>query len=410
MSQINTKDNIESVDYSTKAHYQTKVFQSPFYSRQKPLNHLKEWGRWADYLSPRAYTSSSMEYFACRNACAVFDLTPMTKYHISGPDALPYLNRLVTRDVGKIKPGRVGYAVWCADDGRVIDDGTIFHLHENDYRLCSQERHLDWLLTNTTGFDVAVKEETHDVAALALQGPTSCATLRNMGLEGIENMKPFGISYFPFENTQLMVSRTGFTGDLGYELWIDPQHAEALWDRLFEAGRLHGIQAMGDIALAMLRVEAGYIQAGHEFLNANATVRHSHTRSPFELGLGWLVDFKKPNFNGRRALLAEKKTGHRFNLVKLDIDGNKPAHDSYVFTSKKKFVGTVTSAAWSPSAKASIALATLDAPHGKPGEEFLVEIYYQKELKWSRVLVKARVVKDVFYDPPRRRLTPPNDH
>jgi aminomethyltransferase len=178
---------------------------------------------------------------------------------------------------------------------------------------------------------------------------------------------------------------------------------------VFEAGRLLGIQAMGDVALALLRVEAGFIQANHEFLNANATVRSSHTRSPFELGLGWLVDFGKPNFNGRKALLAEKKTGHRYNLVKLDIDGNKPACNSYVFTNGKKRVGTVTSAAWSPSAKASIALATLETPHGKPGEEFLVEIYYQKELKWSRVMARARVIEGVFYDPPRKRLTPPAD-
>ncbi|MCW8925898.1 MAG: hypothetical protein OQJ84_06550, partial [Xanthomonadales bacterium] len=215
-----------TVDYSTKAHYKTKVFPSPFYSRQEPLNHLREWGRWADYLSPRAYTCSDMEYFACRNTCAVFDLTPMTKYRISGKDALAYLDRLVTRDVGKIKPGRVGYSVWCADNGRVIDDGTIFHLGDNDYRLCSQERHLDWLMLNTVGFNVALHDETHEVAALALQGPTSCATLRRMGLEDVETMKPFDIRYFEFGNTKLMVSRTGFTGDLGYELWIDPACAE----------------------------------------------------------------------------------------------------------------------------------------------------------------------------------------
>jgi len=410
MKQISRNDQVQAFDISTKSHYLTKVFQSPFYTRQEPLNQLKEWGRWADYLSPHAYTCSAMEYFACRNACTVFDLTPMSKYRISGKDSLPYLNRLVTRDVSKIKPGRVGYCVWCADDGQVIDDGTIFHLGEDEYRLCSQERHLDWLLTNAVGFDVKVSDQTHEVAALALQGPTSCATLKKMRLEGIENMKLFDIRHFPFEGTQLMVSRTGFTGDLGYELWIDPPHAGVLWDRLFEAGQLHGIQPMGDVALQMLRVEAGFIQCRHEFMPAHATVRTGHTRSPFELGLDWLVDFKKPNFNGRKALLAQKQHGHRYNLVKLDIDGNKPARDSYVFTKNKKRVGTVTSATWSPSAKASIALASLEAPHGEPGEELLVEIYYQKELKWSRVMATARVVKDVFYDPPRKRLTPPADY
>ncbi|GMR15505.1 MAG: aminomethyltransferase family protein [Gammaproteobacteria bacterium] len=410
MSLLSKNGTIKPIDFSAKAHYRIKAFPSPFYSRQEPLNELKEWGRWADYLSPRAYYCSSMEYFAARNTCAVFDLTPMTKYRISGTDALPYLNRLVTREVGKIKPGRVGYCVWCTDAGQVIDDGTIFHIREGEYRLCSQERHLDWLLTNTMGFDVSVAEETHQVAALALQGPTSCATLREMGLAGIENMKPFGIGHFPFEDTQLMVSRTGFTGDLGYELWIEPPYAEALWDRLFEAGRLRGIQPMGDEALAMLRVEAGFIQAGHDFMPAHETVRTSHTRSPFELGLSWLVDFDKPNFNGRKALLAEQQCGHRYKLVKLDIDGNKPANDSFVYTTRKKFVGTVTSAIWSPSAKASIALASLQTPYGEPGEEFLVEIYYQKELKWSRVMARAHAVPGVFYDPPRKRLTPAADY
>ena len=212
MNQIN---KIEPIDFSTKQHYLTKAFKSPFYSRQEPMNHLKEWGRWADYLSPAAYTCAATEYFACRNTCTVFDLTPMTKYHIGGKDALPYLNRLVTRDVSKIKPGRVGYSVWCADDGQVIDDGTIFHIAEGVYRLCSQERHLDWLMTNTIGFDVLLKEETHEVAALALQGPTSCATLKRMGLEGIENLKPYSIGHFPFADTQLMISRTGLRIDLG---------------------------------------------------------------------------------------------------------------------------------------------------------------------------------------------------
>jgi aminomethyltransferase len=409
MSQINRNGKAEAIDFSAKTHYLTKAFPSPFYSRQEPLNHLKESGRWADYLCPSAYTCSAMEYFACRNACTVFDLTPMTKYHISGADALPYLNRLMTRDVSKIKQGRVGYTVWCADDGQVIDDGTIFHLGEDEYRLCSQERHLDWLLTNTVGFNVTVKEETHEVAALALQGPTSCATLKKMGFDGIDNMRLFDLRHFAFEDTELMISRTGFTGDLGYELWTDPQHAEVLWDRLFEAGHHHGIKPMGDEALQMLRIEAGFIQACHDFMPAHTTVRTGHTRSPFELGLGWLVDFKKPVFNGRRALLAQKKHGHRYNMVKLDIDGNKPARDSYVFTSNKKQVGTVTSATWSPSAKASIALASIEAPHGRPGEELLVEIYYQKGLKWSRVMAKARVVTDVFYNPPRKRQTPPAD-
>jgi aminomethyltransferase len=400
---------MRTVDFSKRNHFENAVYPSPFHSRQKQHNQMREWSRWSDYLSVPAYWCESMEYFAGRNACGVFDITPMVKHLVTGPDALPYLNRLMTRDVRKIKPGRVGYSVWCNEQGRVIDDGTIFHLKDGVYRVCSQEHQIDWFLTNTLGFDVTITEDTHDVAGLALQGPTSCAVLKKMGLGGIENLTPFGLTYFDFEGVELMVSRTGFTGDLGYELWIDPEHAEVLWDRLFEAGELHGIRAMGSNALELLRIEAGFILAGADFLPAMEAVRPTHTRSPFELGLGWLVSFDKGVFNGRAALLEEKQNGSRYHLVKLDIDGNKPASQSFVYTKDKKYAGTVTSAMWSPSAKASIALASLEAPLGNPGEEYLVEIYYQRELKWSRVMAPARVVKDVFWDPPRKRQTPPAD-
>lgn len=400
---------MRTVKFDKRDHYRNKVFPSPFHAGQQALNELQEWGRWFDYLSVPAYYCSTMEYFAGRNACGVFDLTPMVKHRISGPDALPYLNRLVTREVGKIAPGRVGYAVWCDGQGQVIDDGTVFHLDDQDYRICSQEHHIDWLLINAAGFDVQVREETHDVAALAVQGPTSCATLKHMGLTGIENIKPFGLSRFPFEGAELMVSRTGFTGDLGYELWIDPDHAEALWDRLFEAGELHGIQPMGSDALEMLRIEAGFIMAGVEFMPAMQTVRAGHTRSPFELGLSWLVDFSKPLFNGRRALLHEQQHGSRLALARLDIEDYKPARHAYVFDMKNNNIGWVTSAMWSPSAKKNIALATVAAPHGRIGEELQAEIYYQRELKWNRKMARAVVVGDAFWDPPRRRLTPPAD-
>jgi aminomethyltransferase len=400
---------MRTVQFDTRDHWHNKVYPSPFHSRQKALNELRTWSRWYDYLSVPAYFDATLEYFAARNACGVFDLTPMTKHLVSGPDALPFLNRLATRDVARIKPGRVGYSVWCTDEGRVIDDGTIFHIEPGTYRICSQEHQIDWLSINANGFDVNVAEDTHDVAALALQGPTSCAVLKRLGLAGIENLTPFGLDHFDFEGTRLMVSRTGYTGDLGYELWIDPDHAETLWDRLFAAGELHGIRPMGSQALDMARIEAGFILAGIDFMPAMQTVRSTHTRSPFELGLGWLVDFNKPLFNGRKALMTEKKKGSRYRLVKLDIEGNKPAHNAYVFDPRNRNIGWVTSAMWSPSAKKNIALATVDMPHGKPGEDMLVEIYYQRELKWSRVMAKAVVVKDPFWDPPRRRQTPPAD-
>ncbi len=334
----------------------------------------------------------------------------MTKYRITGPDSLDYLDRLVTRDMRKIKPGRVAYAVWCDDEGQVIDDGTIFHLREGEYRLCSQERHMAWLTAAAIGMDVSIVDETHDIAALAVQGPTSCSVMKSLGLAGIENLKPFGLTNFDFEGADLMVSRTGFTGDLGYELWLSTDKAVALWDALFDAGKLYGIKAMGTEALEQSRIEAGFIAAYIDFLPVNVTVRSGRSRSPFELGLEWLVDFKKSNFNGRRALAKEKRDGSTWRLVKLDIEGNKPAHHSYIFTKssgRQKNVGFITSATWSPVCKQNIAIGTVRTPHGKVGDKLFVEIYYQREMHWSRVMAEATVVDTPFWDPPRRRATPP---
>jgi len=396
---------------NTKEHFRQAVFETPFHPRTSALNIRCEWHRWKDYITADAYYDEALEYAGIRNACAVFDITPMTKHRITGPDALAFLNRLVTRNVTKIKPGRVGYTVWCNDSGHVIDDGTIFHLRAGDYRLCSQERQLDWLMRSAHGFDVKIVEETHDVAALALQGPTSCAVLKAIGCLGLEKLSPFGIAYYPFQGGELMVSRTGFTGDLGYELWIDPSRALALWDALFDKGEIHGIRPMGTHALDVARIEAGFLQAHVDFLPADQAIKLDRARSPFELDLAWLVDLEKPNFNGRRALLEEKKRGSRFRLVRLDIEGNKPAHSSYIYADRNKgeVVGTITSAQWSPSAKANIALASMHMPWGRPGDELWVDIYYRKELEWSRVMARARVVEGAFFDPPRRRATPAAD-
>jgi aminomethyltransferase len=384
--------------------------RSPFYARQAELDRLNNWHEWKGYSSADAFYVPELEYFAIRNSTAVFDLTPMTKYRISGPDALDYIDRLVTRDMRKIGPGRVAYAVWCDDEGQVIDDGTIFHLNEGEYRLCSQERHMDWLMASAIGFDVSIEDETEDIAALAVQGPTSYSVMKNLGLDGIEELKFFGLGNFDFEGTDLMVSRTGYTGDLGYELWLDPSKAEALWDALFAAGKDHGITAIGTSALEQARIEAGYLAAYEDFLPSLATVRTGRSRSPFELGLGWLVDFKKANFNGRRALAEEKRRGSTWRLVKLDVEGNKPANHSYIFAKKYgryKQVGFVTSATWSPVCKQNIAIGTVTSPYGAVGDTLWVEIYYQREMHWSRFMAKAEVVDKPFWDPKRRRVTPP---
>jgi len=267
-----------------------------------------------------------------------------------------------------------------------------------------------WLQAAAIGMDVSIVDETPEFAALAVQGPTSYSIMKKLGLDGIENLKPFGLTNFDFEGADLMVSRTGFTGDLGYEHWIPTEKAEALWDALFAAGKDYGIMAIGTSALEESRIEAGYIAAYIDFLPADVTVRPGRSRSPFELGLDWLVDFKKPNFNGRRALAEEKRCGSTWRLVKLDIDGNKPAHHSYIYAKRggrKKQVGFITSATWSPVCKQNIAIGTVRTPHGKVGDKLFVEIYYQLEMHWSRVMSEAVVVDKPFWNPPRRRATPP---
>jgi aminomethyltransferase len=387
--------------------------KSPFYPRQEKLDRLNRWHDWKGYSSAEGFFDTALEYFAIRNSTGVFDLTPMTKYRITGPDSLDFLDRLVTRDMRKIKPGRVAYAVWCDDDGQVIDDGTIFHLKEGEYRLCSQERHMAWLTAAAIGMDVSIVDETHEIASLAVQGPTSYSVLKNLGLDGIETLKPFGLTNFDFEGADLMVSRTGFTGDLGYELWLPAEKAIALWDALFAAGKDYGIRAIGTEALEESRIEAGFIAAYIDFLPAAVTVRSGRSRSPLELGLDWLVDFKKPNFNGRRALAEEKRRGSSWRLVKLDIEGNKPAHHSYIYdksAGRKKEIGFTTSATWSPVCKQNIAIGTVRTPHGKVGDTLFVEVYYQREMHWSRVMAEATVVDKPFWNPPRRRAMPPGPY
>jgi aminomethyltransferase len=383
----------------------TMMLKTPFHSRVEKLNELNAWEDWMGYTTPSAYYDVELEYFAVRSTTGVFDLTPMNKYRITGPDAEAYLNRLVTRNVSKIRLGRVGYTVWCDDAGQVMDDGTIFHLAENDYRICAYARATEWLAWSAIGFDVEVVDETHDVAALAVQGPTSCSCLQAMGLAGLEDLKPFGLTYFDFEGEQLMVSRTGFTGDLGYELWIDPAKAEALWDALFAAGKPYMIKPFGSDALNMARIETGFVQAGVDFMPAEEVVRVGRSRSPYELGLEWLVDLSKPVFNGKKALQREKENGSRYRFVILDVDGNKPADHSFIMKGDK-VVGTVTSAAWCPTAKSNVAFAQLEMPYGNIGEEFVAEIYYQRELHWSRVLAPCKVIDGPVFNPARRRQTP----
>jgi aminomethyltransferase len=358
------------------------------------------------------FSTMEQEYFAIRNATTLYDLTPMVKYRIRGVDAPRFLNRLVTRDISRLKVNRVSYCVWCNDEGQIIDDGTLFRLGENEYRLCTAEWQLDWLLGSAIGFDVQIEEVTADIAALAMQGPTSCAVLKSLGLAGIERLKPFEIGFYTTADLRLMVSRTGFTGDLGYELWVDPQQANALWDALMVAGRSRGIRPIGSRALNIARIEAGFLSPKVDFVSAEGSIRIGTDRSPLELGLEWLVDFDKGHFTGRRALLEQKRRGLRRLLVGLDVAGNKPATNALLYADEggRKQIGSISSAIWSPTCKRNIALAMVEAPYYEGSATIWAEIYLCRELVWERRMRKAQVVPKPFFAPERRRATPPGDY
>ncbi len=394
-----------------RAHYLRPLLTTPFFERSQYLVETDTYVPWSGYSTPDVFSSVEQEYFAIRNSASVFDLTPMIKYRITGPDAEPYLNHLITRDVTKLKVNRVAYTVWCNEAGHVIDDGTVFRFGPNEFHLCTAERQLDWFLDGAIGFDVQVSEVTEQIAALALQGPTSCAVLKAMGLAGVEKLTLFEMGHFKLGELPLMVSRTGFTGDLGYELWIAPEGAVALWDKLMEAGSNKGIRAIGYQALDMARIEAGFILPNVDFISAANTVRLRRETTPFELGLEWLVAMEKGHFNGRRALVEEKKRGSRRRLLGLEISGKKPAHGSLIYADKEGNieVGDIKSALWSPTCKRNIALAMIDAPHFSTAKEFWVDIYVHRELQWDRRMERAWVVDRPFFAPDRRKVTPAGD-
>jgi len=384
-----------------------------FHPRQEALNIRESWFGWNGYKIADHFYDANFEYFCVRNSCGTYDICPMQKYVISGKNAMPMLNRMVTRDISKLAVGRVTYLCWCTDEGRMIDDGTLFRLSEDSYMLASGSPNLAWLRKSSFGFDdVTIVDMSEEIAGLAFQGPTTCAVLKLMGLDGIDTLKPFGIMHFPFNGSDdkpLMVSRTGFSGDLGYELWIKPEMALDLWDALYTAGKDYGIQPYGEAALSMTRLEAGFILPLLEFNESLKTINFQYDQTPFELNLGWLVDFKKPHFNGRAALLKDKDKGPAYSLVKLNIEGNKPAPEAILYNGKnrKKEIGYVTSAMWSPLVKENIALAMVKTKYLKG--EIWAEIYYAKEIRWHQKVAKCEIQTKPFWMPARGKATPPAD-
>lgn len=394
---------------SLQPHFRALRLGTPFQPRLDALNLRQDWYDWSGTKAPMSLWDEEMEFFAIRSQAALFDISPMVKYRIDGPDAEAFLDRLTLRDVTKLKPGRVHYTAWCDDDGHVLDDGTLFRLAPTRFRLCCQERHLPWLLDSALGYDVGIEEETEAVAGLALQGPTSFSVLDAAGFAGVERLKPFDIAAFPFETGEVTISRTGFTGDLGYELFIPAERALSLWDRLFEAGRHFGIRAIGYAALNRARIEAGLIVANADFVTAEHAIRADRVKMPDEIGLSFMVDLKKEHFNGRRAIERSRAAGGPATvLVGLEIEGNVPAEHAIVYHRRKREVGLVSAAIWSPTAKRNIAIASLTRPYGDTElNDLWVEIYALRELQYQKLMKRARVVPRPFVRLERRTAMPP---
>ncbi len=390
-------------------HFRTPLMETPFHSRYAALCETHEWYGWAGKQALQSVYDEELEYFAIRSTAALFDISPMIKYRIKGAGAEAMLNRLTLRDVRKLAPGRVHYTAWCDDAGHVLDDGTLFRFGPDDFRLCAQDRHLPWLLDTAEGFDCTVTDETDQVAGLALQGPASFAVLEAAGLAGLETLKPFQIRTFPHEAGSVTVSRTGFTGDLGYELFIATDQALSLWDRIWGAGAPLRLKAIGYNALNRARVEAGFIVPSTDFMPADLALRADRVRMPDEIGLDWLVDPKKGQFNGRSAILRARSEGTlRRILVGLDVADNTPAEGAILYHRKRREAGIVTSAIWSPTLKRNIAIASLERPYGsRITTDLWVEIYAQRELQYHKLMKPVTLVPRPFLALPRRSATPP---
>jgi len=391
---------------------------SPFHSRTSRLCTSLFWKEWAGYHAVRSYdTCHEREYFALRHAATLLDVTPLYKYDVRGPDAGKFLSRVMVKDVAKMRPGRVTYLCWCDDDGKVVDDGTVSRLSEDHYRVTAADPALAWLTHFARSYRVTVEDFTDRIAALALQGPCSRSILETVAEADVAGLKFFRATDGKIGTAPVRISRTGYTGDLGYEIWTDREHALDVWDALTTAGRDWRLLPMGLDALDVARIEAGFIMNGVDYFSANHCIVDSRKSSPFEIGLGGTVKLDREPFVGQEALAREKARGPRWVLAGLALDwdeyealfaeaGLPPQVSSGawrspvpVYDGSGRQVGYATSGAWSPTLKKNLALATVQAPFGQSGTRLQMEV----TVEFHRRKVGATVVPTPFFDPPRKR-------
>lgn len=391
---------------------------TPFHSRTSALCKSHEWRNWSGFLAVTSYEPShEREYFAIRNSAALIDVSPLFKYEITGPDATLLVDRIITRNAAKCKIGQVMYTGWCDEQGKMIDDGTVSRLAENHYRITAADPSLRWFEDCGFGLDINVKNVSDQLGALALQGPLSREILKRVvnGTD-IDQIKFFYLVQAEILGFPVTITRTGYTGDLGYELWVSPDNAEALWDELILKGKGFGIMPAGMAALDIARIEAGLLLIEVDYISSFKALTEVRKSSPLELGLGWTVKLKKSHFIGKEMLQQEKEMGSRWSLVGLEVDwlelerlfnaadlpplvSGRASRDPVPVYKNGKQIGQVTSMTFSPILKKYIGLASIQTPYAEFGERVEMEI----TVEFNRQRAGATIVKTPFFDPERKR-------
>jgi aminomethyltransferase len=390
---------------------------TPFHARTAALSKSHAWRRWAGYVVASAYElSHEREYHAIRSSAALLDISPLYKYAVTGKDSAKLLDRVVTRSVAKSSVGQVLYTCWCDHAGKTLDDGTIARLGENVFRMTSAEPNLRWLQDNAIGLDVRVEDVSARIAALALQGPSSRAILEAVTDADIGGLRYFRITPAKLRGTPVTISRTGYTGDLGYEVWVDAADALPVWDALIDAGTAYGIVPAGMLALDIARIEAGLMLLDVDYVSARKALTANQTSSPYELDLAWTVNLDKERFVGRDALVREADRKAEWQFVGIEVEwdalerlyadvGLAPQlpptawRASVPIYADDEQAGYATSGGWSPLLKKYMALAHLHERWCKPGTRVEMEV----TVEHRRRRAAARVVKKPFFDPERKR-------
>ena len=393
---------------------------TPFHERTLALCESLNYREWSGYYAVSAFEAHhEHEYNAIRNAAALIDISPLFKYRVTGPDASRLVDRIITRDVRKISVGQVVYTPWCDEHGKVIDDGTVSRLEENVYRWTAADPSLRWLTQNSVGLDVQLEDISESVAALALQGPTSGRLLKSIADADVEQLKYFKVTRGSIEGVPVEISRTGYTGDLGYEIWVEADSALKVWDTLIARGSAFDIKPSGMLALDVARIEAGLLLIDIDFNSSKKALIDDQKYTPYEMGLGRLVSLDKDRFVGQRALVAEKARGPAKQIVGLEINwpevesiyeraGLPPAVSPIasrvavpVFGNGRQ-IGKATSTAWSPVLKRLLALATVTSDFARPGSKIEIEMTVEA----VRHRVSAQVATTPFYNPKQKTATP----